>query len=220
MCKCVWCFSFPRHFFPRQCFETVEKMAKVGASTTPPRIVATSTSVVDEQERNDLIQSLRETCMFSRLSDNELNQLSLLMERIDFKQGEVIGNKQGQPTVAMFVITKGQVERCRSGLSGDKATISSNNEFPLREVIGEERHLVSFGVLHSMTARPVYATTTALSDGVAWRLPAKVLMEHFKNPEFGQGVAAGLSSEILRMSEVYVQQHFPRPLEKEKRKRN
>lgn len=154
------------------------------------------------QENKDLIHSLQETCMFSHLSEEELQRLSLLMERIDFKKGDILGTKQGEPTLAMFVITKGIVERSRSSSTGDTSTISSNNDFPLKEVIGEKQHIVAFGILHLLTAKETYATTTALSDGVAWRLPTKPLLENFKNPHFGQGVAAGLSSEILRMSEV------------------
>lgn len=154
------------------------------------------------KENKALLNALKETCMFSHLTDDELTRLSLLMERIEFKEGDILGSKQDEPTYGMFVITKGKVERCRIGMAGESTSVSGNNDVPVKEVVGEHERLVSFGVLHALTSKPTFATTTALSDGLAWRLSTQQLINNFNYPQFGRGVAAGLSSEILRMSEV------------------
>mmetsp|Transcript_1456 Transcript_1456/g.5201 ORF Transcript_1456/g.5201 Transcript_1456/m.5201 type:complete len:541 (+) Transcript_1456:121-1743(+) len=71
----------------------------------------------------------------------------------------------------------------------------------------------SFGTLHCLGALPAFATTTAVTPGVAWRLSQEELMAAMRSPPESSGdfvvdVASGLCAEIFRMSESYA----PTPL--------
>jgi len=62
----------------------------------------------------------------------------------------------------------------------------------------------SFGTLHCVGRRPAFATTVALTDGVAWRLEAADVEQALRDGGgFAVDVCAGLCAEIFRMSESY-----------------
>jgi len=165
------------------------------------------------------------------------------MDRINFKEGDKLGAREGEPTTALYVVTRGNVARRRAGYVVDesadgmgdlpaveepswapnafgsvptKAELEARElarhetknrvvEIPERvETVGEGSGLVAFGTLHVLEEnRPSFATTVAVSDGVAWRLEATVLRDLFNNPDVARGLAAGLATEIFRMSERY-----------------
>ncbi|KAH8072509.1 metalloendopeptidase [Aureococcus anophagefferens] len=59
----------------------------------------------------------------------------------------------------------------------------------------------SFGTLHVVERLPAFATTTAVSHGVAYRLDGADVDAALR--QHGPGVIAGLCAEIFRMSETY-----------------
>mmetsp|Transcript_987 Transcript_987/g.2895 ORF Transcript_987/g.2895 Transcript_987/m.2895 type:complete len:536 (-) Transcript_987:30-1637(-) len=61
----------------------------------------------------------------------------------------------------------------------------------------------SFGTLHVLGRQPAFATTTALTEGVAYALPASAIDDVFADRGASREVAAGLCAEIFRMSEAY-----------------
>ena len=71
------------------------------------------------------------------------------------------------------------------------------------ETIGSGQQLVSFGTLHALGEKPAFATTTATTEGLAWRLSSSDLRRTFQEPSIGRGIASGLAAEIFRMSEHY-----------------
>jgi hypothetical protein len=164
------------------------------------------------------------------------------MERVNFAEGDRLGAPEGQPTLALYVVTRGAVERRRAGYVVDESADGMGDlpaveepswapdafgsaptaaelaardlarretkglvEVPMRiETVGEGSGLVAFGTLHALEeGRPSFATTVAVTGGVAWRLEATQLRALFDEPAVARGLAVGLASEIFRMSERY-----------------
>jgi len=186
---------------------------------------------------------MRRTCLFSKLDPASLQHVASSMDRINFTEGDKLGAPMGEPTTALYVITRGAVERRRAGYVVDESadgmgdlpaaeepswapdafgSVPTKAEIEARELartetksrvvevtervetVGEGSGLVAFGTLHVLEEnRPSFATTVAVSDGVAWRLEATVLRDLFNNPDVARGLAAGLATEIFRMSERY-----------------
>lgn len=139
-----------------------------------------------------------------------------------------LGAAEGDPTQALFVIQRGRVERRRAGHVVDESALGMG-DLPATpsdglddmddhhlskssaasgaasnaavELVGEAMDLVAFGTLHTLGEKPSFATTTALTPGVAWRLSAFQLRALFAHEAMARGIAEGLSAEIFRMSE-------------------
>ena len=72
------------------------------------------------------------------------------------------------------------------------------------ETVGEGSDLAAFGTLHALGGRASYATATALTDGVAYRLGGRELRNTlFGAPSAAEAVALGLSSEVFRLADFY-----------------
>ena len=85
--------------------------------------------------------------------------------------------------------------------SASSASASGTASNAAIELVGEAMDLVAFGTLHTLGEKPSFATTTALTPGVAWRLSALQLRTLFSHEATARGIAEGLSAEIFRMSE-------------------
>ena len=71
------------------------------------------------------------------------------------------------------------------------------------ETVGTGQKLSAFGTLHALGEEPAFATTSAATDGLAWRLSSADLRRIFQEPTVARGIAGGLAAEIFRMSEQY-----------------
>lgn len=190
----------------------------------------------------ELLRTMRRTCLFSKLDSASLRRVASSMERVNFAEGDRLGAPEGQPTLALYVVTRGAVERRRAGYVVDESADGMGDlpaveepswapdafgsaptaaelaardlarretkglvEVPMRiETVGEGSGLVAFGTLHALEeGRPSFATTVAVTGGVAWRLEATQLRALFDEPAVARGLAVGLASEIFRMSERY-----------------
>jgi hypothetical protein len=151
------------------------------------------------------------------------------MTKVPFSVGNRLGAAEGEPTTALFVVTHGIVERHRlvklleNGDSPNRnGTSDSRNRDDRRgggheddgggvveqgadvvERVGEGEKLVAFGAMSCLEGKHSFATTTALSDGVAWRLESTALGACFNDPPVARAIAEGLCDEVFRMSEVY-----------------
>jgi len=147
------------------------------------------------------------------------------MTKVPFSIGNRLGAAEGEPTTALFVVTHGVVERHqlvkflendaspdRNGTS-DSRTRGGGHEdgggggveegADVVERVGEGEKLVAFGAMSCLEGKRSFATTTALSDGVAWRLESTALKACFNDPPVARAIAEGLCDEVFRMSEVY-----------------
>jgi len=61
---------------------------------------------------------------------------------------------------------------------------------------------VAFGTLHTLSGHAAFATATARSEGLAFRLGARHLQALFGSASAGRGVAEGLCAELLRARTV------------------
>jgi hypothetical protein len=128
--------------------------------------------------------------MFSHLKEKDLLNMISQMERLEFKQGEQIGPSQGDETYAIYIITKGQVEKIHDG--------------NVYEIIGEDQFVFSIGTLHALSKCPSFATNIACSDHVVvWKLSSEKFSQCFNSPRFGRAIATGLSAEIRLMTSMY-----------------
>jgi len=240
-----------------------------------------------EGEMKLLARTMRRTCLFSHLDEADLRAVSNAMDRVPFKAGDRLGAAEGDPTQALYVITRGKVERRRGfGLrsrvvdetlhgmgdlpdpekaekaESDKGSPSlgvetaswSSKVFGLGQVsppveqvieqrvvpsdgledmgnssspssrgagggvgveqvelVGESQDLVAFGTLHALDEAASFATTVAVSDGLAFKLGSPQLRDIFDNGSVARGVARGLSAEIFRMSDRYRTPLFEQP---------
>ena len=73
-----------------------------------------------------MLRGLRRTCLFQKVSPEELAMLATVAERVVFKEGDQIGSRQGEPQQALFVVTEGHV--CREHSMPDGRRIRRVNE--------------------------------------------------------------------------------------------
>mmetsp|Transcript_9805 Transcript_9805/g.21132 ORF Transcript_9805/g.21132 Transcript_9805/m.21132 type:complete len:663 (-) Transcript_9805:301-2289(-) len=79
----------------------------------------------------------------------------------------------------------------------------------------------AFGTLHVFGELPAFATTTAVTSGVCWRLPSKRLAHVMTNPtnthnddQLALDIASGLAAEVFRLSNSYSTPLFEQPAQK------
>lgn len=160
----------------------------------------------NEEDDKKLRRALRRSCIFTSLSNEQLERVIKRMTRIKFSPGDVL-ERQGDRTKGVHVISSGSVVRRRKGVVGYQvideklpSSVEPNEEVYL---IGDSQSLVSFGQLHAFDQSPSFATSTAVTNGVVWLLPGEVLSEFMADPEIARRVASGLAGEMLSMSVQY-----------------
>ena len=104
------------------------------SSRFPLRTHGTESNKLSTSSTHEAIDGLRKSTMFKYASEENLVRIASKMRRVDLNKGEVI-YYQGDPTLEMFIITRGAVTRTRLeerehehenlGSKGSEATIGA-----------------------------------------------------------------------------------------------
>ena len=111
---------------------------------------------------------LRKSTMFKHASEENIARIASRMRRVDLIKGEVL-YYQGDPTVEMFIITRGAVTRTRR----------EEREHE-HENLGSKGSEATIGALHLLKNEPYYATVRCTQDVVCFALSSIELRELLK----------------------------------------
>jgi len=176
----------------------------------------------DASERRMLVAQMRRAPIFSQLTERQCNEVAACMVRVPFSKGDLIGPVQNEPTTSLYVLVEGTVVRYRDTRIVDETVSRTDQRSPNtvpgillpdlpgapdgRDADGKyqsDSRLAAINTLHTLDNLPCFATTTATSNGLAWRLPSSQLSSFFDQGDFARSVTRGLLREIFRMSETY-----------------
>lgn len=156
---------------------------------------ADGSTVVDPPPRlspldmGEAIQALRNSTMFSTLSEANLRRVAGRMHRLEFNKGDVL-MRQGEAQEHMYVVTSGTVKRERY----ERGRVHDT------ETLGASHSLNTIGALHLLRCEPTYATARCESPIVAYRLSSTDLDELLCSPSIAKEVVFALTREIKRQS--------------------
>lgn len=98
---------------------------------------------------------LREMSFFADLNDEELNAVSKIVKKKNYKMGEIIFNDNEDGT-SLYVIRKGEVKACKAAPDGELMTLTLMKDGDI------------FGEMSFLDERPRSATIVAISNTEAY----------------------------------------------------
>lgn len=96
-------------------------------------------------------KTLREMAFFSDLSDDELNTISKVVNKKNYKIGEAVF-KENEDGTSMYIIRKGEVKACKAAPDGELMTLTLMKDGEI------------FGEMSFLDERPRSATIIAISN--------------------------------------------------------
>lgn len=147
-------------------------------------VSTTPSSQFTPEQRKECLDLLKQSTLLKYCSEENLQPLLNRCERKVYKKGEIL-LKQGEPSLAMFVIANGDVTRERL----------INNQL---HHIDTHKCGTTVGSLHLIREDPVYATAKVTSDEVVtYTLKSKDLRELVhSNPKLAEDIIYSLTREI------------------------
>ena len=138
------------------------------------------------RSKHEAIDGLRKSTMFKHASEENLEQIASKMRRVDLNKGEVL-YYQGDPTMEMFIITRGAVTRTR--------TEEREHE---HENLGSKGSEATIGALHLLRNEPYYATVRCTNDLTCFALSSVELLDLLsQRPTLAGEVIHALAKDVL-----------------------
>jgi len=138
---------------------------------------------------HEAIDGLRKSTMFKHASDENLARIASKMRRVDLNKGEVI-YYQGDPTVEMFIVTRGAVTRTRLEEDSQREHEHMN--------LGSKGSEATIGALHLVRNEPYYATVRCATNVTCFALSSMELQEILReSPSFAGEVIHALAADVL-----------------------
>ena len=100
-------------------------------------------------------KTLREMAFFSDLSEDELNAISKIVNKKNYKIGEAVF-KENEDGTSMYIIRKGEVKACKAAPDGERMTLTLMKDGEI------------FGEMSFLDERPRSATIIAISNTEAY----------------------------------------------------
>ncbi|HBR16208.1 MAG: hypothetical protein A3G39_00550 [Deltaproteobacteria bacterium RIFCSPLOWO2_12_FULL_43_16] len=100
-------------------------------------------------------KTLREMAFFSDLSEDELNAISKIVNKKNYKIGEAVF-KENEDGTSMYIIRKGEVKACKAAPDGELMTLTLMKDGEI------------FGEMSFLDERPRSATIIAISNTEAY----------------------------------------------------
>jgi len=152
----------------------------------PLRTFKSDGNKLSARSTHEAIDGLRKSTMFKHASEANLARIAERMRRVDLIKGEVM-YYQGDPTVEMFIITRGAVTRTRM----------EEREHE-HENLGSKGSEATIGALHLIRNEPYYATVRCASDVTCFALSSFELHELLKEcPSLASEVIHALAKDVL-----------------------
>jgi CRP-like cAMP-binding protein len=141
--------------------------------------------MMSQATNDEAVYGLRNSTMFSELSETNLRILSSHMRRVDLKKGQVL-MQQDDPQRELFIITRGTIMRMRF-----------DDRQHETETLGRAESAMTVGALHLLREEPSFATVVCSSDVTAFALSSETLRELLsKSPSMSQEVIYALCKEV------------------------
>jgi len=140
---------------------------------------------------HEAVDGLRKSTMFKNASEKNLAAIASKMRRVDLNKGEVL-YYQGDPTLEMFIITRGSVVRTRL----------EEREHE-HENLGTKGSEATVGALHLLQNVPYYATVRCSDKVTCYALSSHELSELLKeSPSLATEVIHALAQDVLAQQVV------------------
>lgn len=141
---------------------------------------------LSNKSRDEAIDGLRKSTMFKYASEENLKLIVSKMRRVDMNKGEVL-YYQGDPTVEMFIVTRGSVSRTRL----------EEREHE-HENLGSKGSEATIGALHLLRNEPYYATVRCTKDVTCYALSSVELHALLRqSPSLAGEVIHALAKDVL-----------------------
>lgn len=77
-----------------------------------------------------LVAQMRRAPIFSRLTEQQCNEVAACMIRVPFAEGDLIGPVQNEPTTSLYILVEGTVVRYRDTRIVDETVSHTGKQVP------------------------------------------------------------------------------------------